>query len=137
MGRYIQILVFIRIRLSRTIAVSGHTTIIHHEQNPKFLQYYFHIEDFYKQKKKLAHGTKVIEVTPDKWNDIIIPLPSIEEQEHIVSVLDCFDTSYNDLSNGLLAEIKERQKQYEYYRDKLLTFKELGKWGHIDQKAGI
>ncbi len=66
MGRYIQVLVFIRIRLSRTIAVSGHTTIIHHEQNPKFLVYYFHIEDFYKQKKKLAHGTKVIEVTPDK-----------------------------------------------------------------------
>lgn len=107
------------------IAVSGHTAIIHHEQNPKFLAYYFHTEDFYKQKKKLAHGTKVIEVTPDKLNDIIIPLPGIEEQERIVSVLDRFDTLCNDLSSGLPAEIEARQKQYEYYRDRLLTFKEL------------
>ena len=107
------------------IAVSGHTAIIHHEQNPKFLAYYFHTEDFYTQKKKLAHGTKVIEVTPDKLNDIIIPLPSIEEQERIVSVLDRFDTLCNDLSSGLPAEIEARQKQYEYYRDRLLTFKEL------------
>ncbi len=109
------------------IAVSGHTAIIHHEQNSKFLSYYFHTEDFYKQKKKLAHGTKVIEVTPDKLNDIIIPLPSIEEQERIVSVLDHFNTLCNDLSSGLPAEIEVRQKQYEYYRDKILTFKELGK----------
>ena len=107
------------------IAVSGHTAIIHHEQNPKFLAYYFHAQDFIKQKKKLAHGTKVIEVTPDKLNDIIVPLPSREEQEHIVSVLDRFDFLCNDLSNGLPAEIEARQKQYEYYRDKLLTFKEL------------
>lgn len=107
------------------IAVSGHTAIIHHEQNPKFLAYYFHTEDFYKQKKKLAHGTKVIEVTPDKLNDIIIPLPGIEEQKRIVSVLDRFDTLCNDLSSVLPAEIEARKKQYEYYRDRLLTFKEL------------
>ncbi|MBD5470929.1 MAG: restriction endonuclease subunit S [Lachnospiraceae bacterium] len=107
------------------IAVSGHTAIIHHDQNPKFLAYYFYTEDFFKQKKKLAHGTKVIEVSPDKLNDIIIPLPSIEEQERIVSVLDHFDTLCNDLSDRLSAEIEARQKQYEYYRDKLLTFKEL------------
>ena len=107
------------------IAVSGHTAIVHHEQNPKFLAYYFHAQDFIKQKKKLAHGTKVIEVTPDKLNDIIVPLPSKEEQEHIVSVLDHFDFLCNDLSNGLPAEIEARQKQYEYYRDKLLEFKEV------------
>lgn len=107
------------------IAVSGHTAIIHHEQNPKFLVYYFHTQDFIKRKKKLAHGTKVIEVTPDKLNDIIVPLPSREEQERIVSVLDRFDFLCNDLSNGIPAEIEARQKQYEYYRDKLLTFEEL------------
>ncbi|MBR4328617.1 MAG: restriction endonuclease subunit S, partial [Candidatus Riflebacteria bacterium] len=48
------------------IAVSGHTAIIHHEQDPKFLTYYFYTKEFFEQKKKLAHGTKVIEVTPDK-----------------------------------------------------------------------
>ena len=67
----------------------------------------------------------MIEVTPDKLNDIIVPLPSKEEQEHIVSVLDHFDFLCNDLSNGLPAEIEARQKQYEYYRDKLLEFKEV------------
>lgn len=104
------------------IAVSGHTAIIKHNQNPKYLSYYFHTAMFFSQKRKLAHGTKVIEVTPDKLNDIIIPIPSIEEQERIVSILDRFDSLCNDISEGLPAEIEARQKQYEYYRDKLLSF---------------
>ena len=54
-----------------------------------------------------------------------IPVPSLSEQECIVSVLDRFNMLCNDLSSGLPAEIEARQKQYEYYRDKLLTFKEL------------
>lgn len=54
-----------------------------------------------------------------------ISVPTLKEQERIVSVLDRFDTLCNDISVGLPAEIEARQKQYEYYRDKLLTFKEL------------
>ena len=54
-----------------------------------------------------------------------IPLPPIAEQQRIVDILDRFDTLCNDISTGLPAEIEARQKQYEYYRDKLLTFKEL------------
>ena len=57
-------------------------------------------------------------------NMIPIPLPSIKEQERIVAILDRFDSLCNDISSGLPAEIEARQKQYEYYRDKLLTFKE-------------
>ena len=53
-----------------------------------------------------------------------IPIPEISEQARIVSILDRFDTICNDLTNGLPAEIEARRKQYEYYRDKLLTFKE-------------
>ena len=49
-------------------------------------------------------------------------LPSIEEQNRIVSILDRFDSLCNDISVGLPAEIEARQKQYEYYRDKLLSF---------------
>ena len=109
---------------SEDIAVSGHTAIIHHNQNPKYLSYYFHSSNFFAQKKKLAHGTKVIEVTPDKLNDITIMLPGLEEQQRIVSILDRFDALCNDIRAGLPAEIDARQKQYEYYRDKLLTFKE-------------
>ncbi len=106
------------------LAVSGHTAIIHPSINSKYLAYYFQTTMFFKQKRKLAHGTKVIEVTPDKLNDIIIPVPPLEEQERIVSILDRFDKLCNDISEGLPAEIEARQKQYEYYRDKLLTFKE-------------
>ena len=54
-----------------------------------------------------------------------IDLPSIEEQKRIISILDRFDAICNDLTSGLPAEIEARQEQYEYYRDKLLTFKEV------------
>ena len=54
-----------------------------------------------------------------------IDLPSIEKQKRIVSILDRFDAICNDLTSGLPAEIEARQKQYEYYRDRLLSFKEL------------
>ena len=53
---------------------------------------------------------------------LVIPLPPINEQERIVEILDRFDKLCNDLSEGLPAEIEARQKQYEYYRDKLLQF---------------
>ncbi|USF31322.1 hypothetical protein C820_002768 [Clostridium sp. MD294] len=107
------------------VAVGGHTAIIKHNQNAKYLSYYFHTSMFFKQKKKLAHGTKVIEVTPNALNDIIVPLPSLEEQQRIVTILDRFDKLCNDISEGLPAEIEARQKQYEYYRDKLLSFDKI------------
>lgn len=53
-----------------------------------------------------------------------IPVPPLEEQERIVAILDRFDALCNDPISGLPAEIEARKKQYEYYRDKLLTFKE-------------
>ena len=88
----------------------------------KYLSYFFHSALFFDQKKGLAHGTKVIEVTPSKLGDITIMLPTIEEQNRIVAILDRFDSLCNDISVGLPAEIEARQKQYEYYRDKLLSF---------------
>lgn len=107
------------------VAVSGHIAIISHNINAKYLSYYFHTHHFYKQKVKLAYGTKVIEITPSKLNSIEVPVPSLEEQERIVSILDKFDALVNDISIGLPAEIEARKKQYEYYRDKLLNFKDV------------
>ena len=104
------------------IAVSGHTAIIHHTLNPKYLCYYFHTAMFYAQKKKLAHGTKVIEVTPDKLTDITIPVPPIEIQVEIVKILDEYSTSVTALQQELEKELTARKKQYEYYRDRLLDF---------------
>lgn len=55
-------------------------------------------------------------------NDFSIPIPPLPEQRRIVAILDKFETLVNDLSVGLPAELEARRKQYEYYRDKLLTF---------------
>ena len=110
---------------SSDIAISGHTAIIEPDINAKYLSYYFHTSMFYKQKLKYVHGTKVIEVTPDKLNDIIAPVVPEEKQEEIVEKLDALDKLCNDILSGIPSEIEARQKQFEYYRDKLLTFKEL------------
>ena len=59
----------------------------------------------------------------DLKSKIIVPVPSLKEQERIASTLDIFDTLTNDLTVGLPAEIEKRRQQYEFYRDKLLTFK--------------
>ena len=107
------------------IVTGGHTAILKHNQNSKFLAYYFQTEAFHSQKRKLATGTKVMDVTATKLEEILVPLPPLEEQQRIVDTLDRFDRLCNDISEGLPAEIEARQKQYEYYREKLLNFKKI------------
>ena len=107
------------------IVTGGHTAILKHNQNSKFLAYYFQTEAFHSQKRKLATGTKVMDVTATKLEEILVPLPPLEEQQRIVDTLDRFDKLCNDISEGLPAEIEARQKQYEYYREKLLSFKKI------------
>ena len=58
-----------------------------------------------------------------------IPLPSLEEKERIATILDPFDALTIDITSGLPAETAARKKQYEYYRDKLLTFPPAGRAG--------
>ncbi len=108
------------------VAVGGHTAIIHHQQNPKYLAYYFQTQQFFEQKRKYIHGTKVIEVSPKDLENIVIPLPLLPIQNRIVEVLDNFDKICSDLKIGLPAEIEKRQQQYEFYRDAILTFVEKG-----------
>jgi len=104
------------------VAVSGHAAIIHHTLDPKYLVYYFHSNKFFEQKRKMAHGTKVIEVTPDKLADIMLPVPPLEVQREIVRILDNFTGLAAELTTELTAELAARKKQYEYYRDMLLSF---------------
>lgn len=64
-----------------------------------------------------------MDITANDLGKIIIPIPPMEEQQRIVAILDKFETLVNDISEGLPVEIAARRQQYEYYRDKLLTFK--------------
>lgn len=64
-------------------------------------------------------------INTQKLGGVLIPIPPLAEQERIVSILDRFDALTNDLTSGLPAEIEKRRQQYEYYRDKLLTFKRV------------
>ncbi|RHV98951.1 restriction endonuclease subunit S [Clostridium sp. OF09-10] len=73
---------------------------------------------------KFISGGAQPKLNQENLNKIVIPVPDREKVKAIVSILDRFDKLCNDLSTGLPAEIEARQKQYEYYRDKLLTFKE-------------
>ena len=73
----------------------------------------------------VSTGGTIARLYNDNILKAVVPVPSLERQKFIVDTLDRFDTLCNDLTSGLPAEIAARQKQYEYYRDKLLTFKEL------------
>lgn len=108
------------------VAVSGDAYIFRHSQNPKYMAYLFQTEQFLKYKKRAATGTKVIRVSGESMANFEFPLPPLSEQERIVSILDRFDKLCHDIREGLPAEIELRQKQYEHYRDRLLTFRQLG-----------
>ena len=99
-----------------------------HINTPEVLpKYYFHYmrAAFLPYIQKTMFQGSVASIRRPMLNAFPVPVPPIEEQERIVVILDRFDTLCNDISIGLPAEIEARQKQYEYYRDKLLTFKEV------------
>ena len=91
----------------------------------KFL--YYVLKNMESELNAMKRGAGVPHVSGEMLNSIKLPIPSLQDQQRIVEILDRFDTLCNDLSAGLPAEIEARQKQYEYYRDKLLSFKELPK----------
>ena len=98
--------------------------ICHDELRYKYLFYY--LDSKYEQLRSISNGDGTRGgLSLRILKPYRITLPSTEKQDYIVSILDRFDTLCNDLSDGLPAEIEARKKQYEYYRDKLLTFKEV------------
>ena len=99
-------------------AVSGDAFIFHHNQNGKFMGNQFLTHRFMQFKLKYATGAKVVRISGENMSKFEVPLPSIEEQSHIVSILDTFESSITNLES----QLSQREKQYEYYRNKLLTF---------------
>lgn len=88
--------------------------------NTKYLYYILQKQQYEVPK------TGIPQLTSPMIQKVQIPISPIQEQERIVSILDRFDKLCNDISEGLPAEIEARRKQYEYYRDKLLTFTPKG-----------
>jgi len=93
---------------------------------PKYFFYYFK-NSFLTYISKASFHSSVTSIRRPMMINFPVPVPPLEVQQRIVDILDRFDTLCNNISDGLPAEIAMRQKQYEYYRDKLLTFKELKK----------
>ena len=89
----------------------------------KYLYYYLSNNSYEILSLKKDGGVPAI--NKSDLEELILPVPPLEVQRQIVQILDRFDTICSDLNIGLPAEIEARQKQYEFYRDKLLSFKQL------------
>ena len=90
---------------------------------PRYLYCILSSHSFFEYDNSYSKGAKMPRGDKQKVMEYEFGIPSLSEQQHIVDILDRFDTLVNDLSQGLPAEIEARQQQYEYYRDQLLTFK--------------
>ena len=106
------------------IGISGDSYIIRTNQNSRYLNYWFRSISFQSQKERKVTGTKVIRINSKDMEQFKIVLPPLTEQKRIVSILDNFNTLTNSISEGLPKEIELRQKQYEYWRNRLLNFNE-------------
>lgn len=106
------------------VAIHDHSYAFRHELNPSYVSYVMQTGWFMREKLKYIARTKVNTLLVDGFSKIEIPIPEREEQDRIVAILDKFDALVSNLSIGLPAEIAARRQQYEYYRDKLLTFEE-------------
>jgi type I restriction enzyme, S subunit len=89
---------------------------------PKFYWHFAQSNFFWNQANRLVSGGGQPQFNANVLKDVKILIPSLEEQACIVAILDKFDALTNSISEGLPREITLRQKQYEYYRDLLLTF---------------
>jgi type I restriction enzyme, S subunit len=93
--------------------------------DPKFVSYYLGTDVLNRDKAKYVARAKVKRLSGEGLAKLVIPVPPLDEQKQIVAILDKFDALVTDLSAALPTELSARRKQYEYCRDRLLTFKEL------------
>ena len=120
--------------IAKSVAYIGHEkclaggdiVVMKHKQNPRYLAHVLATTEARMQKSKGKVKSKVVHSNVPSIKEIQIPLPSLDVQEKYANVLDNFEAICTDLNIGLPAEIEARQKQYEYYRDLLLTFAETG-----------
>ena len=106
------------------VAVHDACYILKHQQNPKFISYLLRTSGYHRQLKKYVSEGKICSISAAGVGSIKFPIPPLKTQEKIVRLLDTFDVLCNGFDEGIPIEIEARHKQYVYYRDKLLTFKE-------------
>lgn len=111
------------------VAIHDHCYAFRHAMNPKFVAYCMQTASFIAQKAKHVASAKVNTLLINGFSRVTMPVPfpadpekSLAEQARIVAVLDELDTLINSICEDLSSEIEVRQKQYEYYRDLLLSF---------------
>lgn len=92
--------------------------------NPEYSKYLFRCNNVRKNLSRTANGVTRFNVSKKLLEKVYVDIPSLDVQNKIVLTLDNFYSLSNSISDGLPGEIEARKKQYEYYRDKLLTFKE-------------
>ena len=95
-----------------------------HGQDPKYISYYLRSRYYHQQIKKYVAEGKICSISSDGIGKARLPVPPIEKQHEIVKQLDLFDSLCNSDTVGIPAEIAERKKQYQYYRETLLSFME-------------
>ena len=115
-----------RIAITQYDAYIDRTIAIFYDISNEVISKYFvyQLQRIFSIKEKTARGSTIKTITKEEFTSFLIPIPPPSEQERIIAILDRFDKLCNDISEGLPAEIEARKKQYEYYRDRVLSFKE-------------
>ena len=92
----------------------------------KFIYYYLLTQAYYLHELARGKSVKLPQLAVKDTDELLVPVPPLEEQQRIIDILDRFDALTSSLSEGLPAELAARRSQYEYYRDQLLTFPRQG-----------
>lgn len=108
------------------VAIHDACYIFKSKMNPRFVSHYLRGSNYHLQIKKYVCEGKICSISSKSIGRSLIPVPSLQEQERIATILDRFESLTTSLQSGLPAEIVARRQQYEHYRDKLLTFKRKG-----------
>ena len=118
------------VRTKMNVSLGSDAIILRNSSNPSFLMYYLNSKLFEQMKMNCVSGTTIMHLSPSKLVNNKIPIPSLSEQERIVGILDTFTSAIDNLK----AQIAQRRKQYEFYRDQLLDLE--GKEGVEMKKLG-